>query len=613
MAPRTLAVAITLIAASFCAFNALALPVGSAAPRSLAPQAAARDWGVELGLSGAEATPLSSYQNDAATFLSPAARVRETLDSRAAAAAAWAAGRWAAAAAAYARLTELDPYDPDAWEMLGRSRHRAGDFAGALAPYRRAAEAGAGQPYDHPYRIACCLARLGDPDAALAWLDRAFALGYRHLADLRTEPDLASLRPDPRFRALADLVDFGALSRDDGWRHDLDLLRRELYRLHHDPARVTPRAELDRRFAALREAIPGLTDAQVAVALMQIMAAVGDAHTRVGPGWGPPGQRHDLPLTCELFADGLFVTAADPAYGALAGAEVLAVAGRPVAEVFAALADLIPRDNDLWLRVQTPRWLTHADVLHGLGLLDDPAQVTLTVRRAGDDARDVVVTTGPACTTDAWISAGPGDDADDPPSVRLANRPCAFTPIAGTRALYVAVNTWRDDPAAPMAAFFARMFAHADSARVDRLIIDLRRNGGGDNFLARPLWQGIVARPLLNQRGRIFVLVGRRTFSAGVGAAVQLERHTAAVVIGEPTSSPPNFVGENVVVDLPYSGLRATVSDLYWQNGNAMDYRAWLAPEVYVPPTFADYRAGRDPALAAALAWPTPRVVGPAG
>jgi hypothetical protein len=35
-----------------------------------------------------------------------------------------------------------------------------------------------------------------------------------------------------------------------------------------------------------------------------------------------------------------------------------------------------------------------------------------------------------------------------------------------------------------------------------------------------------------------------------------------------------------------------------------MDYRAWVAPELYLPPTFADFRAGRDPALAAALAWP---------
>jgi sugar lactone lactonase YvrE len=55
-------------------------------------------------------------------------------------------------------------------------------------------------------------------------------------------------------------------------------------------------------------------------------------------------------------------------------------------------------------------------------------------------------------------------------------------------------------------------------------------------------------------------------------------------------------------VEMPYSKLRASVSDLYWQNGVAMDYRTWIAPQIYTPPTFADFRANRDPALEAILA-----------
>jgi sugar lactone lactonase YvrE len=59
-------------------------------------------------------------------------------------------------------------------------------------------------------------------------------------------------------------------------------------------------------------------------------------------------------------------------------------------------------------------------------------------------------------------------------------------------------------------------------------------------------------------------------------------------------------VGESaVIVDLPWSKLHASVSDLYWQNSVAMDYRTWIAPQIYVPPTFAAYRAGKDSALEA--------------
>jgi hypothetical protein len=34
-----------------------------------------------------------------------------------------------------------------------------------------------------------------------------------------------------------------------------------------------------------------------------------------------------------------------------------------------------------------------------------------------------------------------------------------------------------------------------------------------------------------------------------------------------------------------------------------MDYRTWIGPKIYAPPTFEAYRANRDPALEAILAY----------
>jgi hypothetical protein len=33
-----------------------------------------------------------------------------------------------------------------------------------------------------------------------------------------------------------------------------------------------------------------------------------------------------------------------------------------------------------------------------------------------------------------------------------------------------------------------------------------------------------------------------------------------------------------------------------------MDYRPWISPQLYAPPTFAAYKENRDPALEAVLA-----------
>ena len=52
------------------------------------------------------------------------------------------------------------------------------------------------------YNLACSYAVLGMTDPAFAALQRALELGYRHLAHLRRDPDLKSLRHDPRFLRL---------------------------------------------------------------------------------------------------------------------------------------------------------------------------------------------------------------------------------------------------------------------------------------------------------------------------------------------------------------------------------------------------------------------------
>ena len=49
--------------------------------------------------------------------------------------------------------------------------------------------------------------------------------------------------------------------------------------------------------------------------------------------------------------------------------------------------------------------------------------------------------------------------------------------------------------------------------------------------------------------------------------------------------------------------MRATISDLYWQNSVAMDYRTWIGPEIYAPPTFEAFSTKKDTALEAILAY----------
>ncbi|MCH7813050.1 MAG: prolyl oligopeptidase family serine peptidase [Planctomycetes bacterium] len=87
-----------------------------------------------------------------------------------------------------------------AFAEFDRALH-AGDYEAALGPARRVVELapGLGTP---EYNLACMLARLGQADEALTWLERAIDQGYDDPDRIAGDVDLASLGQDARFERL---------------------------------------------------------------------------------------------------------------------------------------------------------------------------------------------------------------------------------------------------------------------------------------------------------------------------------------------------------------------------------------------------------------------------
>jgi hypothetical protein len=130
----------------------------------------------------------------------------------------------------------------------------------------------------------------------------------------------------------------------------------------------------------------------------------------------------------------------------------------------------------------------------------------------------------------------------------------------------------------------------------------VRWNGGGNTFLNQHLLHHLIASQRLTRRGALLVIIGRLTFSAAQNTVTAIERETSAILVGEPTGSRPNFLGEAIDFELPCSKLRANAADLFWQTSWPLDHRTRTAPDIYAPPTFEAYRRNQDPALDAILA-----------
>lgn len=95
-------------------------------------------------------------------------------------------------------ILDRDPYYADALRVHADNLAARGHSARALQIDRRLVRLHPDRPVPW-YNLACSYAVLGMTDPAFAALQRSVELGYRLLDHMARDPDLKSLRRDPRF------------------------------------------------------------------------------------------------------------------------------------------------------------------------------------------------------------------------------------------------------------------------------------------------------------------------------------------------------------------------------------------------------------------------------
>jgi len=409
-----------------------------------------------------------------------------------------------------------------------------------------------------------------------------------------------------------------ALSPDraDAWREDLEFLAREAPAKHPDFFHSLSRESWDAELDAFSRALPEMAPHEVVVELARIVAAVGDGHTRLtlplAPGIDffrghsetpPPNDPalvlRQLPIRFGLFEDGLFVTAVEPRNRQLYGAQVTRIGALSAEDATAAVAATIQRDNEMGVRLRLPERLVLPEVLHARGVTDSPDRAVFTVERTDGAEVSVTLDAVPAGETVEWAEIpkpGPG-----PHHLRHPERKLWLEELPDFHALYVRLGECYNDDDETLRELAERVLEATRGQRVRRVILDLRGNPGGDNSLNRPLLHALIRSEKLREPGRLFVLIDRGTFSAALMLSVDLERHTPAVFVGEPTGGKPNHFGDSRKLQLPRSGLTVRISSLEWQYSDPRDDRPWVPPHLPVAVTSEDFFRGADPELMAVI------------
>ncbi|MBT8400209.1 MAG: hypothetical protein KJO98_07020 [Rhodothermia bacterium] len=509
-----------------------------------------------------------------------------------------AAGRYEESAELYTRLLLDRPDDPELLRSLWAALYRAEALNDALVVGNQLHDLLGSDP-NLSYSIARLHATAGNFDDALTWLGTSLAEGLEDRTDLAADESFARLRDDSRFREMAGLPSDG-LTRNEGWLYDLEYLVEEAQRLHADPERPAFSKTFLEAVDKLGADIPTLTDEQMVLRMMQLAAILGDGHTAI---YGPSGDSPiavnagALPVLFYLFSDGLYVVDAVPDWNSLIGARVERIGALAPLEALERLHTYRGVDNAMtmtWLGVHF--YLRRLSLLKGIGAVGPTEEgVTLVVARKEDDSSKVVLEVG---QYEFRRKLRPPAHIETPPRyLRNVDANYWMESIPDRCSIYFQFNQVRNEEGGPSIEEFSQQLAYALHDTGSRnLIVDVRHNNGGNNSLLRPLVRVLVDFDM-GEDHRLLVITGRNTFSAAQNFVNRVERLTDAVFVGEPSSSSPNFVGEETNLHLPWSRLRGSMSSKYWQDSDPGDRRPWISPDVPVALSAADYFSGVDPVM----------------
>lgn len=409
-----------------------------------------------------------------------------------------------------------------------------------------------------------------------------FALGF---------PDSTAIETLPySYEKTASTADEITLEQ---WAQDLDFLGTELPKRHKNLFHNISETEFQTKIKELKTQLPSMDLDEILVDLMRIIASVGDSHTTLG--YRP---QQALPLMLYWFKDGIAILNTTAEYKGILYGKITAIGGKPIKDIIDSLATIIPHENEAQVKNMIPNLLTDTLILHGMKLILSQNTVSLTV----------LTTSGTTVTLDMkplsfsskpeWL-VDTSDESDAPLYLKKRRLFYWYKILPDSQTLFFKYNSCKNIKGQPFGDFVTTLFGAADAEKVRRIVIDLRHNGGGNSGIFAPFLAELKKRPEFLQKGSIYVLIGRRTFSSAILNAIDLKKQTSAIFAGEPTGGKPNHYGEVKMFRLPQSGLPVTYSVKYFRVID--DDPDSLMPDLLIEPRISDYLNKDDPVLKSVL------------
>src|ERR1044071_3098068 len=256
------------------------------------------------------------------------------------------------------------------------------------------------------------------------------------------------------------------------WREDLEFFDQRFPSVQVDSDKLYPPAEFHEDMADLERDVPSLSDSEVILRLMRIVAKAGVAHNTVETD----GKLdfHPYPLQFFWYSDGAAVTRATEQYKSALGARIVRIGSMTPEELESAVSPYLSHENVPLLHDLSPDFMMNREVADHFGLADANGVVEFTFERPGAKQFRLRVAPAVADSQEHMITATEALRLPDPLYLKRPNSWYWFEYLADSRSLYIQYNRCRNNPKKSFKTFTRELFnfvAHVRTpAGIERVI-----------------------------------------------------------------------------------------------------------------------------------------------
>ncbi len=325
--------------------------------------------------------------------------------------------------------------------------------------------------------------------------------------------------------------------------------------------------------------------------VMEILATLKDGHTAVDLY---NGNYNAIDLSFKWLEEGMIIN--EESDMLKKGDKVLMIGNMTSEQILLNMRDIISSENDYWIKYKSEQFLPTKMFLDHLGLINDKDKVDILIEDHSGKIKNIQL------AFNKYINI----------VEKYYNLRPFYYEINNNKNIgifYLNFCMYNEQYIKKVEEFFCDI----KKDKIEKVIIDLRRNSGGEEVVIREFLRYINVQKveLLNDlwfsnsineqadlfNGEIYVLTSKETFSSAHGFAGVFKNNNIGLIVGEPTGNATLAYGNILRCELPNSKIEFNVATNIFKIPNKGVYSNTLEPDIYITYTRQDIILNNDPII----------------